>query len=162
MNLKELNSPFVVLLVGVPMSGKSTWVRDNISEDTVVISRDRILMDVYGSDNYNDAFNNVDQGKVDKALLRTINDSVSNGENVVIDMTNISAKTRRRNLSYFTKDYTKVAVVFPILTNDEYNRRNDFRKINENKSIPFGVLRNMIESFTIPTMEEGFNEIIKL
>jgi predicted kinase len=147
--------------VGVPMSGKSTWVGENISDETV-ISRDRILMDVYGSDDYNEAFNNVDQGKVDKKLLKTINDSVRNKDNVVIDMTNISTKTRRRNLSYFTKDYTKIAIVFPILPNDEYNRRNDYRKINENKSIPFGVLRNMIQSFSIPTMDEGFDKIIKL
>ena len=49
------------------------------------------------------------------------------------DMTNISAKTSRRNLSYVTKDYTKIAVVFPILPHDEYNRRNDYRKVNENK-----------------------------
>jgi predicted kinase len=161
MNLKELNNPYVILLVGVPMSGKSTWVRENIS-DEIIISRDRILMDVYGSDDYNKAFNNVDQGKVDKVLLKTINDSVTNRDNVVIDMTNISAKTRRRNLSYFTKDYTKIAVVFPILTGDEYSRRNDYRMVNENKSIPLGVLRNMIQSFTIPTIDEGFDKIIKL
>lgn len=143
------------------MSGKSTWVKNNISTETI-ISRDQTLMEIYGSDDYNLAFNNVDQKLVNISVLEKINQSVIKKENVIIDMTNISSKTRRRNLSYFTKDYNKIAIVFPILSNDEYNKRNEYRRINENKSISNGVLKNMIESFTKPTLDEGFNKIIEI
>lgn len=143
------------------MSGKSTWVKNNISTETI-ISRDQTLMEIYGSDDYNLAFNNVDQKLVNRSVLEKINQSVIKKENVIIDMTNISSKTRRRNLSYFTKDYNKIAIVFPILSNDEYNKRNEYRRINENKSISNGVLKNMIESFTKPTLDEGFNKIIEI
>lgn len=163
MNLKELNTPFVILMSGVPMSGKSTWIRNNTTDlDVSIISRDTLLMKVYGSDNYNEAFNNVDQKKVDKLLLDTILGANSRKENVIIDMTNISPKVRRRNLSYFSDDYTRVAVVFPLLSKDEYDKRNNYRKVNENKYIPNHVLSNMINSYVLPTHDEGFDEIIKL
>ena len=60
MNLKHLKEPFVIILIGPPLSGKSTWIRNNFPT-TDVISRDEIVMEVYGSRNYDDAFKNVNQ-----------------------------------------------------------------------------------------------------
>jgi predicted kinase len=48
MNLKELKEPFVIFLVGVPLVGKSTFIRENF-EGINVISRDEILMEVAGT-----------------------------------------------------------------------------------------------------------------
>ena len=70
MNLKN---PFVILLVGPPLSGKTTWINNNFP-DTYVISRDEIVMEVFGSRNYNDAFRNVNQKDVDKVLRQRISD----------------------------------------------------------------------------------------
>ncbi len=163
MRLNELNTPFVILMSGVPMSGKSTWINENTKGiDINIISRDSIMMDVYGSNNYSEAYNNVDHKKVDKVLLQTILNANSRKDNVIIDMTNLSPKIRKRNLSYFSDDYTKVVVTFPILSKDEYDKRNNYRKVNENKYIPFNVLNNMINSYTLPTYDEGFDLIIKL
>lgn len=163
MNLNELNTPFVILMSGVPMSGKSTWIKNNTNGvDVRIISRDSILLETYGSDNYSEAYNNVDQKLVDKILLKTILDANSNRDNVILDMTNLSVKVRRRNLSYFSDDYTKIAIAFPVLSKDEYDVRNNFRRVNENKYIPNGVLSTMINSYVVPTYDEGFDEIIKL
>ena len=49
MNPKNIKEPFVIILIGPPLSGKSTWIRENFP-NTDVISRDEILMDVYGSE----------------------------------------------------------------------------------------------------------------
>ena len=57
MNIKE---PFVMLLVGPPLSGKSTWIRQNFT-DTQVISRDEIVMELAGTRDYNKAFSEVNQ-----------------------------------------------------------------------------------------------------
>jgi predicted kinase len=158
MNLKN---PFVILLVGPPLSGKTTWINNNFP-DTYVISRDEIVMEVFGSRNYNDAFRNVNQKDVDKILRQRISDAAKSGNNVILDMTNISPKRRRSTLSNFNKDYNKVAVVFPTLSDDDYLFRNNQRIINENKSISLSIIKDMIYNYVPPSLEEGFNEIISL
>lgn len=141
------------------MSGKSTWIRENYP-DVLAISRDELVMEVAGTRDYNLAFKTVDQKAVDKLLVKRITDTATQKVDVIIDMTNVSIKVRAKNLSYFSDDYYKVAVVLPILDAAEYKRRNEFRSLNENKFIPPFVITNMMNSFAIPTEDEGFDEII--
>jgi predicted kinase len=157
----KTKSPFVMLLSGIPMSGKSTWIRENYP-DTLTISRDELVMEVAGTRDYNLAFKTVDQKAVDKLLVKRITDAATQKVDVIIDMTNLSTKVRAKNLSYFSDDYYKVAVVLPILDAAEYKRRNDFRSLNENKFIPPFVITNMMNSFVVPTEDEGFYEIISV
>jgi predicted kinase len=155
----KTKSPFVILLSGIPMSGKSTWVRENYP-DTLTISRDELVMEVAGTIYYNLAFKTVDQKAVDKLLVKRITDAATQKVDVIIDMTNVSTKVRAKNLSYFSDDYYKVAVVLPILDSAEYKIRNDFRSVNENKFIPEFVIKSMMDSFVVPTEAEGFDKII--
>lgn len=150
-----------MLLSGIPMSGKSTWIRENYP-DTLTISRDELVMEVAGTRDYNLAFKTVDQKVVDKLLAKRITDAATQKVDVIIDMTNLSTKVRAKNLSYFSDDYYKVAVVLPILDAAEYKRRNDFRLLNENKFIPPFVITNMMNSFVLPTEDEGFDKIISV
>ena len=76
MNLKQLKEPFVIILIGPPLSGKSTWIRENFPT-TEVISRDETVMEVYGSRNYTEAFKSVDQKEVDKVSQRYTDISIS-------------------------------------------------------------------------------------
>jgi predicted kinase len=159
--MKNLKEPFVIILSGIPMSGKTTWIKENYP-DTKTISRDEIVMEVYGSRNYNDAFRNVDQKKVDKVLRDRLTQANLANENVIVDMTNLTAKTRAKNLSYFSDNFYKVSVALPILDSSEYKRRNELRMINENKFIPYNVINSMINTYQLPTDSEGFDEIIIL
>ena len=159
--MKNLKEPFVIILSGIPMSGKTTWIKENYP-DTKTISRDEIVMEVYGSRNYNDAFRNVDQKKVDKVLRDRLTQANLANENVIVDMTNLTAKTRAKNLSYFSDNFYKVLVALPILDSSEYKRRNELRMINENKFIPYNVINSMINTYQLPTDSEGFDEIIIL
>jgi hypothetical protein len=119
-------------------------------------------MEVAGTRDYNLAFKNVNQKAVDKLLVKRITDAATQKVDVIIDMTNVSTKVRAKNLSYFSDDYYKVAVVLPILDAAEYKRRNDFRSLNENKFIPPFVITNMMNSFVVPTEDEGFDKIISV
>jgi predicted kinase len=159
--MKNLKEPFVIILSGIPMSGKTTWIKENYP-DTKTISRDEIVMEVYGSRNYNDAFRNVDQKKVDKVLRDRLTQANLANETVIVDMTNLTAKTRAKNLSYFSDNFYKVSVALPILDSSEYKRRNELRMINENKFIPYNVINSMINTYQLPTDSEGFDEIIIL
>ena len=160
MNLK-LKEPFVIILIGPPLSGKSTWIRENFPT-TEVISRDETVMEVYGSRNYTEAFNNVDQKEVDRVLTQKFLDANAAKKNVIVDMTHMVSKRRKQNLNYFSDDYYKLGVIFPILSDDEYVRRNQKRIEEENKDLPMRIVKSMISSYQPITPDEGFNKVITL
>ena len=161
MDLRNIKEPFVIILIGPPLSGKSTWIRENFP-DTHVICRDEILMDVYGSRNYTEAFNKVNQKEVDKVLHQSLVDANKEKKNVIVDMTHMGSKRRKQNLNYFTKDYYKLGVIFPILSDEEYVRRNQKRIDEENKNIPMSVIKGMISTYQTISPKEGFNKVISL
>ena len=161
MNLKYLKEPFVIILIGPPLSGKSTWIRENFPT-TEVISRDETVMEVYGSRNYTEAFNNVDQKEVDRVLTQKFLDANAAKKSVIVDMTHMASKRRKQNLNYFSDDYYKLGVIFPILSDDEYVRRNQKRIEEENKDLPMRIVKSMISSYQPITPDEGFNKVITL
>ena len=157
----KLKEPFVILLVGPTLSGKSTWIRNNYP-NVNVISRDEIVMEVAGTRDYNKAFETVDQKMVDKVLAERLTESNSNKTSTIVDMTNMTVKRRAQTLRYFDDTFYKVAVIFPILSDEEYQKRNIDRNAKENKWIPPTVIKSMIDSYQEPTTVEGFNNIISL
>jgi predicted kinase len=161
MSIKNLKEPFVIILIGPPLSGKTTFIRENFPT-TEVISRDEIVMEVYGSKNYTEAFKSVDQKEVDKVLAQRFLDANKEKKNVIVDMTHMASKRRKQNLNYFTDDYYKLGVIFPILTDDEYVKRNQKRIEEENKDLPMGIVKSMISSYQPITSDEGFNKVISL
>jgi predicted kinase len=161
MSIKNLKEPFVIILIGPPLSGKTTWIRENFPT-TEVISRDETVMEVYGSRNYTEAFNNVDQKEVDRVLTQKFLDANVAKKNVIVDMTHMASKRRKQNLNYFSNDYYKLAVIFPILSEEEYVKRNQKRIEEENKDLPMGIVKSMISSYQPITAEEGFNKVISL
>lgn len=158
MNLKE---PFVMLLVGPTLSGKSTWIRNNYPTINV-ISRDEIVMEVAGTRDYNKAFETVDQKLVDRVLVERLADSNLTKTSTIVDMTNMTVKRRSQTLRYFDDSFYKIAVVFPILSDEQYQMRNIDRNSKENKWIPPSVIKSMIDSYQEPTSDEGFSKIILL
>ena len=156
MNLKE---PFVMLLVGPTLSGKSTWIRNNYPTINV-ISRDEIVMEVAGTRDYNKAFETVDQKLVDRVLAERLTDANLTKTSTIVDMTNMTVKRRAQTLRYFDNNFYKIAVVFPILSDEQYQMRNIDRNSKENKWIPPSVIKSMIDSYQEPTSDEGFSKII--
>lgn len=156
MNIKE---PFVMLLVGPPLSGKSTWIRSNFPE-VKVISRDEIVMEVAQTRDYNKAFAEVDHKEVDRILAQRLNQSNIDDENVIVDMTNMTSKRRKQTLNFFGDNFYKIAVIFPILTDEDYQSRNQKRISEENKDLPLSIIKRMISSYQTVSKEEGFDKII--
>lgn len=157
----KLKEPFVILLVGPTLSGKSTWIGNNYP-NVNVISRDEIVMEVAGTRDYNKAFDIVDHKLVDKVLAERLTESNSTKTSTIVDMTNMTVKRRAQTLRYFDDSFYKVVVVFPILSDEEYQKRNIDRNAKENKWIPPSVIKSMIDSYQEPTTSEGFDNIIFL
>ena len=161
MKIDKLKEPYVIILIGPPLSGKTTWINKNFEPGSFeLISRDEIVLDLHGNGDYNTAFKTVDQKEVDRILVNKILDSAKEKKNVIIDMTNMTSKRRKYNLSFFDDEYYKLAVIFPILKDEEYVARDKKRTEEENKSIPMSVVKNMISSYQAVSKEEGFNSVI--
>jgi predicted kinase len=151
----------VYILVGVPGSGKSTWLHKNQLELNILsLSSDEVINtigDIFGY-NYDEIFNDV-VGFANRVFLDFV-DKYSTDEtldmNIALDRTNMSKKTRSPFLKKF-KDFRKVAVVFPTPEKEEWDRRLNSRP---GKTIPKYVLESMARNFEMPTLEEGFDEVI--
>ena len=162
--MKNTGNPKLTVLVGPPCSGKSTWMASNVVGD-VVISRDA-LVEAAGAKrglNYSESFKflnankDVSDTEVDGVLSSTMVEARNAGKDVVIDMTNMSKKGRRRWVTEFAK-YDKKAVVF--LTGfEELKKRNKIRAEKTGKYIPSHVLQDMCIRYSMPTYAEGFNDI---
>jgi len=151
----------MIMLIGHPLVGKSTFIKENDLEDFDIISRDELVLDVAGTKDYTEAWKIVDQGKVNIKLKERINFLKGFSDNVIIDMTNMTSKGRKNHLKKF-KDFHKVAVVFPFLDKDELEKRQIKRVKEVNKFIPYEVIDRMKKSFEVPTKDEGFDDIIEL
>ena len=150
-----------MLLVGPTLSGKSTWIRNNYPTINV-ISRDEIVMEIAGTRDYNRAFETVDQKLVDRVLAERLTGANLTKTSTIVDMTNMTVKRRAQTLRYFDDSFYKIAVVFPILSDEQYQMRNIDRNSKENKWIPPSVIKSMIDSYQEPTSDEGFSKIILL
>jgi predicted kinase len=155
------STPFCLLLVGTPLSGKSTFIEEFIQQnDVVVISRDDSLVEYGINKNLGSTYSEIwkaltedDQGEIDNIIQTKFNNAVKGKRNIVIDMTNTSIKSRRRWLSNLPKDYIKKAQVF-FTSFKEMSSLNKERHIKSGKNIPEYILKNMSKSFSMPMYSE--------
>lgn len=148
------NMPVVTMLVGPPACGKSTWVSNNHPYDKNILSRDNIVMELGNGVGYTEAFNTVDQRKVDQIHGTRLMELINNNKTFIVDQTNMSRKSRRKILSHIGNRYWKKAVVFATGYNEIMRRRGE----RKDKNIPDYVMHNMIGSFMVPLYDE-FDEI---
>lgn len=150
--------PKCTILVGVPASGKSTWVQKNMSERTWVVSTDNIIESL--ANRYGFTYNEIFKETIRFADMVMVKHMIMNAEigyDLIIDRTNMSEKSRRQYITKLKKyGYTFDAVVFETPEKEEWNRRLNSR---EGKTIPAEVLKKMQDSYEIPLHSEGFEKI---
>ena len=77
-------------------------------------------------------------------------------------MTHLKAKRRISTLIRFNKEYYKIAIVFPIITKDDFSVRNDKRNKEEKKFISIKLYDEMVNLFELVNEQEGFDKVIEL
>tara|TARA_R110000851_G_scaffold26079_1_gene74319 strand:- start:2192 stop:2638 length:447 start_codon:yes stop_codon:yes gene_type:complete len=146
------------MLIGVPASGKSTWLKKNMAPDGVVVSSDdhvERLAAMQGK-TYSQAFKDV-AGDATKAMMTDLSDAIAAQKDIYWDQTNPSKKARAKKLRQVPNNYEKVAVYFPTPNDEEHQKRLASRP---DKTIPDFVIKSMKSSLQAPSRDEGFDEII--
>lgn len=144
----------IVYLVGLPCSGKSTWVAKNCPE-AVIISNDLVIEEIAKEQGitYNEAYKQANYKQVKKTCREKFNQAVENkAQVIVIDNTNLTVKIRK---TYSAENYDRECVVFR--ASDETLKK---RNIRPGKIIPESVFEDMKQKFVSPSEEEGFSKII--
>lgn len=98
----------LIMLVGLPASGKSTWAKEysETHPDYIVHSSDKLREEMYG-DNYDDA----DNSKVFEELHRRILEDLKM-HSVIYDATNLVKKRRVHFLKGVPKHVYKTCIMF--------------------------------------------------
>ena len=144
-------------LIGVPGSGKSTWIKNqNWALGLTVVSTDNFVEDYAKAQGktYSEVFDEYMPTAVD-LMSKVVVHAREHGHDIVWDQTSTTVKSRTRKFRML-RDYEHIAVVFKTPDADELAKRLASRP---GKNIPDHVMRSMIDGFEMPTEEEGFKEI---
>lgn len=149
-----MGNRILVVLVGLPGAGKSTY-RDILKEQGYfVVSSDDYIEDFASKSGstYNAVF--AERVQLANKLMRDdFKTYIKNGDDVIWDQTNLSVKKRKGILAQVPDNYLKLAVYFEI---DEELRQQRLGN-RPGKVIPPHVDDSMRGSYVRPTVEEGFD-----
>ena len=144
-------------LIGVPGSGKSTWVKNQIwALGLTVVSTDTFV-EAYAatqSRTYSEVFGDYMPTAID-LMIQQVAFAQQHGHTVIWDQTSTTAASRRKKFRMLP-DYQHIAVVFKTPDPEELSRRLASRP---GKIIPEEIVQDMIDRFEMPTLAEGFAEI---
>lgn len=144
-------------LVGVPASGKSTWIKNQEWADNCVIVSTDEFVEAHAQEQgktYSEVFAEYMPTAV-KLMADKVIQAREAGKDIIWDQTSTTLASRARKFNMLP-DYEHIAVVFKTPAADELARRLASRP---GKNIPEHVMRSMIDHFEMPDEEEGFKEI---
>lgn len=152
--VKESNKE-LVLMVGIPGSGKSTFTKTHNITGYKVISRDEIRFNLVKPDE--EYFSK--ETEVFSTFVSKTKEALANGENVIADATFINEASRTKFLRALggSLEKTKIIAVKMDTPLEVCLERNEKR--TGRAKVPREAIRRMELQSTTPDLEEGFDEI---
>ena len=148
--INHFRPPIMIMLIGIPASGKS-YIADYLkNKNTVVHSSDTLRQELYGDENTQE--HNAD---LFVELHRRIKNDLIGGKDVVYDATNISKKRRTAFIEEL-KNISCEKVCICVMT--PYELCLKYNSLRERK-VPEEVIKRMYMNWNPPSLAEGFNEI---
>lgn len=146
-----MNRPKLIILCGIPGSGKTTYAKKYIEQDTnaIHLSSDAIRKELYGDENIQG-----NPSEVFSLMQKRTVEAINNGYNVIYDATNITRKDRQSIISVCPK-FAKIEchiIWAPIETCIERDATRD-------RTVGKEVIDRMLKRFQAPFFDEGLDSI---
>ncbi len=147
-----MNRPSLILLVGIPGSGKTTYAKKYISEypkTPIHLSSDKIREELYGDETVQG-----NPGEVFALMQKRAIEALNDGHDVLYDATNVTRKDRAGIISICPK-FAKIEchiIWAPIETCIERDAARD-------RTVGKQVIDRMLKKFQAPYYDEGIDEI---
>jgi len=138
-----------IVMVGLPGSGKSTYVAELEKDGYVVHASDRVRAEM------GDETDQKHNGEVFDILYKRVKDDLAAGKNVVLNATNLRRKNRRHLLRMLERISCYKKCVIAATPFEECICNNAGRE----RQVPEHVLWKMLGNFQMPTTAEGFDEV---
>ena len=144
------------IMVGPPGCGKSTFINEVLG--LAALSTDLFFENKAHFDkiSYNEAWQKYNFSEAQAFLDKDLEDFIKHHDSFAWDQTQMSRKSRAKNIARIPKTYTIHCINFIITNHDEWMRRVNSRP---GKTIPQHVLDSMMNSYEQPAYYEGFSKI---
>ena len=143
------------MMIGLPASGKSTKTMELLKEDATiqVHSSDAIREELYGGrlESKNDA-------KVSRLLKQRILTDLQENKSVLCDAANLTVKKRAEIMDLIKEIPCQKIAIYMDTPKEDCLERNKQR--SEEQQVPAVAIHTAAKRFEMPTLAEGFSEII--
>lgn len=143
-----MSRPNLILLIGIPGSGKTTYAK-NYSKHAVHLSSDFIRAELYGDESIQG-----DPAEVFSLMQKRAVEALNEGKDVLYDATNVTRKDRASIIGICPR-FAKIEahiIWAPIETCIE-------RDVARERTVGKAVIDKMLKRFQAPFYDEGINEI---
>ena len=147
----------LVLMMGVPGSGKTTYAKKFIGEYDIYVSRDEVRFSLVAEDE--PYFSKEDE--VLKTFISKVDDGLTKaGRYVIADATHLNAGSRAKLLKNLHNKPDNIYVIYiavPLEVALERNAQRSGRAL-----VPETSIRNMFQAISLPKKEEGIDVVLQL
>ena len=138
------------IAIGIPGAGKSTYLK---KLNAVYVSSDEIRKELFGDEGVQD-----NPQKVFAVLNSRVSKALKEGKDVTYDATNVNRKSRKQIFKDYKGVADKIVAYYFDIPVEEAIKRNNARQ----RVVPEEAIMRMYGNLNPPTLEEGFDEILRI
>jgi predicted kinase len=144
------------ITVGLPGSGKSTYVKNFIKDKEIEYLSSDSLRAVYGKSEEDQSVTSIVFGHIKK----TVDEFLKDGKNVLVDATSVNRKERSDYIKTAKKYGAKIVAIVFKMERQGLIERNKKRGEQGGREVPTFVIDKMLAKFEEPSYSEGIDVII--